>query len=186
MHIGALQYLQKSKLKLLWLHGIDLIEGPSKGLVVFKRKPGNQIQMLMYIFSGIDPLHHIAKPFQIHFPPDCPDCLRVGALHANLQLDQPRAHAADQFQFFFIQQVRRNLKMEVGHTIVILQNMLPDCHGMTLFRVKGPVHKLDLRHSFFQKKIQLRQNQLKIPETHRLINGGQTIATGKRAAALLS
>ena len=73
--------------------------------------------------------------------------------------------------------------MKVGHTIVILQNMLPDCHGMTLFRVKGPVHKLDLRHSFFQKKIQLRQNQLKIPETHRLINGGQTIATGKRAAA---
>ena len=183
MHIGAFENLQKSQLKLLWLHGIDIVEGSAKGVIILKGQTRDQVQMLMHIFSGIDPLNHIAQPVQIHLAPDCLNRIRIGTLHANLQLDQPRPHPADQVQLFLIQKICRNLKMKVGDTVVMLQNMLPDCHGMTLFRIKRTVHKLNLRHLLFQEKVQFRKHQLQIPETNRLINGGETVAAGKRTSA---
>ena len=73
--------------------------------------------------------------------------------------------------------------MKIGDPVVVIQNILPDSHGMAFFTVKSPVHKFNLGHLIFQKKIQFLFYQLQVPEPHRLVNRGQAVAAGKRAAS---
>ena len=44
--------------------------------------------------------------------------------------------------------------MEVCDAIVMLFDVTPDCHAVSVIAVKRPVHKLDLRHFMIQEKLQ--------------------------------
>ena len=61
--------------------------------------------------------------------------------------------------------------------------MLPDSKRMLPLTVKCTVYKLHLRNLVFQKEIQLLLHQFQTAKPHRFVNGGQTIAAGKRTAA---
>ena len=51
-----------------------------------------------------------------------------------------------------VKNIRCDLKMEIGHTIVMIANKLPDCRRMGLFTVKGTIHKFNLRHALLQEE----------------------------------
>ena len=73
--------------------------------------------------------------------------------------------------------------MEIGDSVVMLQQILPDSQGMAPFAVEGPVYKFYLRHLMVQEEIQLPLYQLQAAKPHRPVNGRQTIATSIRAAS---
>ena len=72
--------------------------------------------------------------------------------------------------------------MEIRHPVIMLLNMSPYFHCMTLAAVKGSVHKFHLRNPVFQKIIQLLLHQFQLAETDRFVHGRQTVAAGKRTA----
>ena len=73
--------------------------------------------------------------------------------------------------------------MEVCHTIIVFINILPDCHCMVMFTVKGTVYKLYLRNLIVYKKLQLFLYCLCISETQFLINGRKTVTAGERTSS---
>ena len=73
--------------------------------------------------------------------------------------------------------------MEIGHTVIMLQQIPPDGQGVALFTVKGTIYEFYLRHLPLQEIIQLFHHQVQAAEAHRLINGGQTVTAGIRTAS---
>ena len=66
-----------------------------------------------------------------------------------------------------------------GNSIIVFQQILPDCHRMALFAVKRPVYELHLRHLPVKEKLQLPCYQRKAAEPHFFVNRRQTVTTGK-------
>ena len=183
VHMGPLQHLQEAQLQLIRPAGINIIEGALKALHVLQRKPGDQIQVDVDVPPFPDFSHNFLQPLPVSHAPDLLQGIRISGLHADFQLYQAGTKAAKQRQLFLCQNIRRDLKMEIGDTVVMLPDIAPDFHGMGMAAVKGAVHKLDLRHLFVQEKLKLLLDQFHIPKTHRFVNGGQTIAAPVRAAA---
>ena len=181
--MGPLQHLQKAQLQLIRPAGINIIEGALKAFHVLQRKPGDQIQVDVDVPPFPDFSHNFLQPLPVSHAPDLLQGIRIGGLHADFQLYQTGTKAAKQRQLLLRQDICRDLKMEIGDTVVMLPDIAPDFHGMGMAAVKGAVHKLDLRHLFVQEKLKLLLDQFHIPKTHRFINGGQTIAAPVRAAA---
>ena len=181
--MGPLQHLQKAQLQLIRPAGINIIEGALKAFHVLQRKPGDQIQVDVDVPPFPDFSHNFLQPLPVSHAPDLLQGIRISGLHADFQLYQAGTKAAKQRQLFLCQNIRRDLKMEIGDTVVMLPDIAPDFHGMGMAAVKGTVHKLDLRYLFVQEKLKLLLDQFHIPKTHRFVNGGQTIAAPVRAAA---
>ena len=152
-HIRTLQHFEESKLQLLRGKRIDIIERFSKALIVLKRKPGDQIQMLVYIADCTDFFHHLCHSFKPHGAFDLPDRIRIGRLYSDFQLDQTGTHAGNQFDLLFTQKVSRHLKMEIRNSIIMFLNICPDCHRMIMLAVKCTIDKLHLRYFFIQEKL---------------------------------
>ena len=72
--------------------------------------------------------------------------------------------------------------MEIGHAVIMLQQIPPDGQGVALFTVKGTVNKFHLGHLPLQEIIQFLHHQIQAPEPHRLIDGRQAVAAGIRTA----
>ena len=77
-------------------------------------------------------------------------------------------------------QVGGNLKMEIGHAIVMFDQKLPDLHRMFMPAVKGAVHKFYLCDFLLQKKCQFFFHPLHIPEPQRLFHRRKTVAAPER------
>ena len=182
LHMGALQHLQETQLQLIRPAGAHIVKGPPEAFHVLLRQAGDQIQVDMDVPSLPQPPHVFLKPRPVRGPPDRPQGVRIGGLHADLQLQKAGTKAPKQLQLLLRQNIRRDLKMEIGDAVVMLPEITPDLHGMGMAAVKGAVHELDLRHPFIQKKLKLLLHPRRIPETHRFINGGQTVAAAVRAA----
>ena len=73
--------------------------------------------------------------------------------------------------------------MEVCDAIVMLFDVTPDCHAVSVIAVKRPVHKLDLRHFMIQEKLQFLLYQLHASKPHPLIDRRKAITARKRAAS---
>ena len=136
----------------------------------------------MHIPALTDPVHSVPDPVQIHGPPDLPESIPVHGLHADLQLDQPRAHAPDQPDLFLVQQVRSHLEMEVRDPSVMRFNISPHFHGMVMAAVKCPVHKFHLRDFMVDKKLQFFFHHADVPEPQAFIYGRQAVTARERAA----
>src|SRR5699024_1003609 len=107
---------------------------------------------------------------------------RIGRLYADLKLDETRTHPADQFQLILPEKIRRYLEMKVGNAVVMLQNILPDLHGVFMPAVKSTVHKFHLGDSVIQEKLQFLFYQTETAEPEFPVDGGKTVAAGKRAS----
>ena len=98
-------------------------------------------------------------------PVDCMNGVRICGLHAYLKLDQSRTHFTHKLNFFIPKKICRNFKMEICHSVIMLQNVSPYFHRMLMPAVEGPVYKLDLRHSVIQKKLQFPSDQFQITKS---------------------
>ena len=177
------EHLQKSQLQLLRLHAVHLVEGRSERLDSLPGQPRDQIQVLVDIVPAVDTRRNPANLPDIRAAADLPQRLRVGGLYADLQLHQAGAHLLQQLHLLLVQQVGGNLKMEIGHAVVMLLDMPPYGESVAFLTVKGAVHKFHLGHLSLQKPVQLPLYQGNGPETQRLVHGGQTVGAGKRAAS---
>ena len=164
-HMRAFQHLQKSKLKLLGLQCVHVVEGSVKAFIVLVGKTCDQIQVLVNILKTMNAVYDFCQPWEIHGTVNGTDSVRICGLYSNLQLDQSRAHSAHQLQFILPDQVCGNLKMEVGDSIVVILYVLPDGHRMVMLAVKGSVHKFYLRHLVIQEKLQFLFDQVNISES---------------------
>ena len=153
-----------------------------KSIIILIRKPCNQIQVLMDISETVNSVYTMFQFFQIHMSMNSPNRLRIRWLHTDFQLNQSRAHLWHQLHLFLSKEICGNFKVKVCHTIIMFQNIFPDCHSMFMFTVKSTVHKFHLWNSVIQEKLQFFFDQFQIPETKFLIYGRQTVATGKRAS----
>ena len=138
--------------------------------------------MLMNISHILNPSYNFRHFLKIHLPPDRTYCLRIRRLHADLQLNQPRAHPLQDLKLLFIQKIRRHLKMKIRNSIIMLQNIIPYRNRMIMPAIKRPVHKLHLRDPMIQEKLKLTLHQLQVPESELLIHRRQTVTAGKRTA----
>ena len=121
-HTGTLQHFQKSKLQLIRLHAIDIIEGLLKTFQILIRKSCNQIQMLMNISKTFYAADHFRQFRKIHSAVNRFHRLRIGGLYSDLQLNESRTHLFHNGQFFFCRNIRCNLKVKIGHSIVMFLN----------------------------------------------------------------
>ena len=136
----------------------------------------------MNIFPQIDLIYYRFYSIQIHFSANLSNRFRVYRLYADFKLNQSGPHPAQQPDFFFIQYISGNFKMKICYAVIVLLNILPDCHSMVFFAVEGSVHKLHLGNLSFQKEIQLPFYQLQISEPDRFVDRGKAVAAGERAA----
>ena len=111
------------------------------------------------------------------------DRLRICWLYTDFKLYQSRAHLFQKFQFFFIQNIRGNLKVEVRNAIIMLHDIFPDSNAVVVFAVECTVNKFHLRYFVVKEKLQLLLHQFYIPETQTLVHRWQTIAAGERASS---
>ena len=109
--------------------------------------------MLMDISVSIDLSDDACHLFKLHRPADLPDRPRIGRLYADLQLDQSRSHLTDQRKFLLIQEISRHFKMKIRNPIVMLNQISPNLHRMSVLTVKRPVYKFHLRHFFIKEKL---------------------------------
>ena len=161
---------------------VDIVKGLPEPHVILPGKPSDQIQMHMDIMPGANPGHNLRDSGKVHLPVNRLHRLRAGGLHTDLQLYLPRAKSLQNRQHFLVDQIRRDLKMEVRDTVVMLRQKAPDCQGMGLLTIKGTIDKLHLRHLLFQEKGQLLLHLLRGPEAQAPVNRGQTVAAGKGTA----
>ena len=182
IHIGSLQHFQETKLELLGRQGVYLVKRSGKTAVVFPGKAGDQIQVLVDISALIncpDPGGDLLKG---SISADLFQSLLIGRLDADLQLDQSRTHGPDQGDFLLCEKICTDLKVEVGHSIVMILDIPPDFQRMVLPAVKGSVHKFYLGYFCLQKNIQLLFYQIQAFKPELFIHRRQTIAAGKGAA----
>ena len=139
--------------------------------------------MLVDIPCLLDVAKRILQTGQIHRAADFTDRRHMRGLDADFQLHQAWAQGRQQYKLFFRQQIGGNLKMEVGNAIVMVFDILPDCHCVSMATIKGTVYKFYLRHSMIQEKLQFFPHQGKGTETQAFLYGRQAIAAGKGAAA---
>ena len=72
--------------ELLWFQRIDIIKGMSEAVIVFIRKPCDQVQMLMNISETVYPVNNSLQFLEIHSSVDCLDRVRIhDVLHYRLQ-----------------------------------------------------------------------------------------------------
>ena len=77
IHGRAFQHLQKSQLKLIRLHAVNLFKGTPEAFIILTGKSGDQIQMLMDISKALYTGHRCFQLFQIHVPVDRTDGIRI-------------------------------------------------------------------------------------------------------------
>ena len=70
--------------------------------------------------------------------------------------------------------------MEIGDTIVMIQNIVPDFLCVRMIAVKGPIHKFYLSRLVIEKKLQFFSYLIHIAETHRFIDGRKAITAAVR------
>ena len=102
-HIRALQYLQKTKLKLLRIHFIYTVKWYSEAFISFIRQSCDKIEMLMHIVSFFNFVNNRWQNIDFHRSVDFPDRNLICRLNTDLKLDQTRTHTIDQRDLFFIQ-----------------------------------------------------------------------------------
>ena len=119
--------------------------------------------------------HRLLYACEIHRSVNFRDCGIIRGLHPDLQLHLARPQAAKQLKLFLRQKVRRDLKVEICDSVVMLCQKAPDFHGMGMIAVKCAVHKFHLRNPVLQKKQQFPFYQGETPETHTFIQRGQTV-----------
>ena len=145
---------------------------------ILTRQPRNQVQMLMDVMPFIDCAGNTAYLVYVSLAAYGLKRVRIGGLDANLQLDQSGTHLAQKLHFLLVQQISGNLKMKISDSVVLTLYKLPNGHGMFFIAVKGPVHKLYLRHSGRKEIGQLIKDQFQASEPYALINGGQAVTAG--------
>ena len=138
--------------------------------------------MLMDISAGADFAYNPCNFGKFHRSPDFLDRPFIRRLHADLELDQSRAHRADQTDLFFIEKIRRHLKMKISRSVVMFREIFPDRHRMIVAAVERPVHKLHLRYFSVNKKLQFPLHKLRITEPQTFVDRRETVTAGKRAS----
>ena len=113
--------------------------------------------------------HDPLQPVNVRNPVDGCQCVRIGGLHTDLQLGQPRSEGAKQLDLLLLQNIRGDLKVKISDTIVIFFEKLPDLPGMGMMTVKGPVDELHLCNLLIEKKPQFLLHQFHLPEPHLLL-----------------
>ena len=98
------------------------------------------------------------------------------------KLNQTGAHFCQKRQLFSVQQICRDLKMEIRNSIIVLLNIFPDFHCVLMITVEGSVNKFHLRNLMIYKKLQFLFHKLRIPEAKLLFHRGKTVTAGKRTA----
>ena len=124
----------------------------------------------MNIIFGMDPYHCMPQLIQICMPSDRFKGLQIRGLHTDFQLNQTGAHFCQKRQLFSVQQICRDLKMEIRNSIIVLLNIFPDFHCVLMITVEGSVNKFHLRNLLIKEKLQLLLHQFYIPETQTLVH----------------
>ena len=163
IQLRPLQQLQKTDLKLVRPHSINGIKRIPKALHPLKGKTGDQIQMQVDILLRHQRLHHLRNAGQIRPSMHAAQRIRVGRLHADFHLDQPRPQFPQQCQLFLRDPVRLYLKMKIGFPVIMIAQIPPDLHRKIRARIKSPVNKFDLLYPLIQKKLQLLLHHIQIP-----------------------
>ena len=137
----------------------------------------------MNIIFGMDPYHCMPQLIQICMPSDRFKGLQIRGLHTDFQLNQTGAHFCQKRQLFSVQQICRDLKMEIRNSIIVLLNIAPDFHCVLMITVEGSVNKFHLRNLLIKEKLQLLFHQCQISQTYPFVDGGQTVTAPKRTSA---
>ena len=122
--------------------------------------------MAVYIPALSDLCHDPLQPFHIRNPTDGPKRIRVRGLHPDLQLHKSGPHGMQQLQLLFVQDIRGDFKVKISDAIVIIPQILPDCHGVGMIAVKGSVYKLHLFYPGIQEKLQFFFYRTDVPDAH--------------------
>ena len=99
------------------------------------------------ISSLMDAQHRLPQPGQVRRTLDGLQSFWVSGLNADFKLEQTGPDGGEKGEHLLVQELRRQLKVEVGDAVVVLRQIPPDCHGVVLGAVEGPVHQLDLAHA---------------------------------------
>ena len=92
-YFRALQHLQKTKLKLLRLHGVHITKGFLKALIPLKGKTCNQVKMYMNISVALYFLYYRGNAAYVCASIDFPQSIRVCCLHTDFQLGKSGSKA---------------------------------------------------------------------------------------------
>ena len=76
--------------------------------------------MLMDIISLFNLQHNTGELRKIHISINGLNGFFIGRLYPDFKLKQPFAHRFQKINSFLVQQIRRNFKMKVGYSIVML------------------------------------------------------------------
>ena len=115
------------------------------------------------------------QPVHIHNTPYGFQRLRIYCLDSDFQLCQSGAKGIQQLYLVLSKNIRRNFKMKICDTIVVILDILPDGHSMLVITVKSPVDKLDLFHPIIQEKLQFLFYDTNVTQTHCLIDRRKAI-----------
>ena len=145
------------------MQAINIIKRSRKTCQIFTRQSRYQIQVLMNVVIFLNFLHLFSNLIKLHRPMNFSDSVGIRRLHANLQLNQSRLMAPS-IQSLPLSEDLQIFQNEIGNTIIMLSDILPNLHCMTVTAVKCPVHKLHLGDLVFQEKLQFLFHQLQTSE----------------------
>ena len=176
------QHLQETQLQLFRLQTIHIVEGFSERCIILMGQTCNKIQMLMNISPFFDLFYDTCQFIKIHISVDGMDGMGIGGLHTDFKLEQAFSYVFQKINGLLIDDICRDFKMEIGHTIIVFIEIFPDCHSMAFLTVKSSIDEFHLRYFCIQKFLQVRQNFFQRNKANTLLYRRQAVATLIRAA----
>ena len=178
----AVQYLQKPQLQHVGVGTVHRVKGTGEGLVPLQRKACDKIHVQVRVPRFAQKCGPLQQPLHIAATADGTQSLRIGGLHPRLKLKQPFPGASDESEGGICQKLRFYFKMEVGHPVVMGDEMREDGVRVGRAAVEGAVHQLYLGDASFQENIQVAAGQRRGHKPHAAAPGGKAVGTAERTS----
>ena len=127
--------------------GGKLVIRYDKAVLVLIRKPRYQVHMGVDIAHFQQLFHIVEHRIYVFFPVYGSQSFRIAGLDSDFKLEQSGSCLSEKIQCGLIQQVRTDLKVEVGNTVVIFHQIAENLAGALFIVVKRSVDEFHLLFS---------------------------------------